>query len=461
MHYTNKPTVLIADDEPSMRENLVELLHEEGFTILEAKDGTEAIRIAEQQIPSVILMDIKMPETDGLRALKILKKRHPKIPVIIFTAFGTNENPIEAMKSGAFDYLEKPFDINKLLRVIHNAVNEFNKSNSADGAKNLTDNHTSWSPIEEHIVGRSKKMKSLLKKIGKVANKDATILLQGESGAGKEVFADAIHRHSNRANKPFIKLNCGALPEALLESELFGHEKGAFTGADRKRLGRFELADGGTIFLDEVDALTLPMQVKILRVLQQFTFERIGGQTTLQTDARIIAATNQNLKRKINEGTFREDLFYRLHVIHLNIPPLRRRKSDIEPLAQFFLKKYSPNKDFFISNSAMGQLESYSWPGNVRELENVIQRAIVLASGNTIRNDDLEFITIKSFTNDLTRLTNLSYHEAIEKVEASLIQNALEATNWNKSKAAKKLKINRRLLYSKIDQYKIKRDYKE
>lgn len=447
--------VLIVDDEPSMRVNLVDLLVEEGFLIKEAKDGSEAIHLTKKYSPSVILMDIKMPKVNGLKALKIIKKNHPEIPVIIFTAFRSNENPIEAMKAGAYDYLEKPFDIDELLQTIKNAITD---SERADYINQFSSDDTSeWASFEEHIVGKSKKMKSLLKLIGKVANKDATVLIEGESGTGKEVIADAIHRHSNRANKPFIKLNCGALPENLLESELFGHEEGAFTGAVSKRLGRFELANGGTIFLDEVDSLTLPMQVKILRVLQQFTFERIGGQTTLKTDARVIAATNQDLKRKVDEGSFREDLFYRLNIIHLNVPPLRERRSDIEPLAKFFLKKYSPNKDLYTSESAMEQLKSYSWPGNVRELENVIQRAMVLARGNTIRNEDLEFISIKSFTNDLTGITNLSFHEAVEKIEESLIQNALEATQWNKTKAAEKLKINRKLLYSKIDQYKIKK----
>lgn len=464
MQYTIKPTVLIADDEPSMRENLVELLQEEGFTILEAENGTEAVRIAERQVPSVILMDIKMPETDGLRALKILKKRNPKIPIIIFTAFGTNERPIEAMKAGAFDYLEKPFDINELLNVIHNAVHEFNNSNSADAAEKDPDRSTGWSPMEEHIVGKSKKMKSLLKMIGKVANKDATILLQGESGVGKEVIADAVHRHSHRANGPFIKINCGALPESLLESELFGHEAGAFTGAVNKRLGRFELADGGTIFLDEIDALTPSMQIKLLRVLQQFTFERIGGENTIQTDARVIAATNKDLTPKIKSGAFREDLFYRLNVIHLVVPPLRDRKDDIEPLIHYFLKKYSPGKEIVISTDALSYLNNYHWPGNVRELENVVQRAAVMARGNVIRQSDLKFSSgndSPGYPVSIPENSDLSFHEVIHSVEKDLIEQALDAANWNKSEAAKKLKINRRLLYSKMNQYNIRKPQKE
>lgn len=451
-------TILIVDDEPSMRLNLRELLGDEGYEIAEAANGEEAVRIVKKKPPSVILMDIKMPKMDGLRALRMIKKFSPDTPVIIFTAFGTNEKPIETMKAGAYDYLEKPFDVDELLNVLKGAIKE---SQSVADEKKKGEKPDQNAHFEEHIVANSKKMKSLLKLIGKVAAKDTTVLLQGESGTGKEVIADAIHRHSYRAEGPYVKVNCGALPESLLESELFGHEAGSFTGATRQRLGRFELADGGTIFLDEVDALTLPMQIKLLRVLQQFTFERIGGEKTIRTNVRIIAATNTNLSEKIREGKFREDLYYRLNIIHINIPPLRKRKSDIEPLTNHFLNKYFPEDNMTISKNALDTLHIYNWPGNIRELENVIQRAAVLAQGNTIHKNDLSLPAeslnqrIETTAQTIKDNADIPFHEIVGNVEKDLIYTALKRSGWNKSEAAKLLRINRRLLYSKMDQYNI------
>ncbi len=452
-------TVLIVDDEPSMRLNLKELLGDEGYQIAEAPNGMKAVQAVEEKTPSIILMDIKMPGMDGLKALEKIKVISPKTPVIIFTAFGSNEKPIEAMKAGAFDYLEKPFEVEELLNVIERALGEW-MNVSDDSAKSSTEQ---LAPMEEHIIGKSRKMKNLLKMIGKIAPKDTTVLLQGESGTGKEVIADAIHRHSNRTNGPFIKINCGALPESLLESELFGHEAGAFTGAVKQRRGRFELAHGGTIFLDEVDALTLPMQIKLLRVLQQFTFERVGGEKTIHTDARIIAATNKDLKQKIEEGSFRQDLFYRLNIIHLHLPPLRERTEDIEPLVSYFLKKYSPAKKLTLTDDAMKSLKTCMWHGNVRELENVIQRAAVLSRSKQIRRQDLKIPadSLKEHADSLRQKyldggsECVDFHSVIQTVEKELISHALERTGWNKTEAAKLLQINRRLLYSKMDQYKI------
>lgn len=451
--------ILVADDEPSMRLNIAELLEDEGFSLLEASNGKEAVKLATEHHPAVVLMDIKMPEMSGIQALKILQKRAPKVPVIIFTAFGSNEQPIEAMKAGAFDYLEKPFEIEEFLTVIHHAVDQQNRSRSVSD-KSLQKENTEWPAIEEHIVGSSKKMQEILKLIGKIAPKNSTVLIQGESGTGKEVIADAIHRHSNRSNGPFIKVNCGALPDTLLESELFGHEAGAFTGAIKKRRGRFELADGGTIFLDEVNALSPPTQIKLLRILQQFTFERVGGEQTLKTDARVIAATNKDLKQELKNGAFREDLYYRLNVLNLTIPPLRERIDDIEPLIKFFLKKYSPNKEILVSEDALQYLQSYHWPGNVRELENIIERATVFMQGKILTRNDLS-ISLKS---DFSKIYE-SYQEngtipmqkILKSVEKELILKALHRTNWNKTKAAKLLDINRRLLYSKINQYNIEK----
>lgn len=448
--------ILIADDEPFMRLNLAELLQAEGYSVLEASNGTDAVELTLKYRPQVVLMDIKMPDMNGLKALKILKKHHPEIPVIIFTAHGTTERPIEAMKSGAFDYLEKPFDVDELLQLIARTVNytETAQAQTID----LTEPSGNVKSAEEFIIGSGKKMQELLKMIGKIAPNDTTVLIEGESGTGKELIADAIYRHSKRANGPFIKINCGALPDSLLESELFGHEEGAFTGAIKQRKGRFELADGGTIFLDEINALTLPMQIKLLRVLQQFTFERVGGEKTLRTNARIIAATNKELSAKIKEGSFREDLYYRLHVIHLKIPPLRERKEDIPSLVAFFLKKYSQHRQISVSEDALELLEAYHWPGNIRELENVIQRATVLTRGNILNKKDISITLNRDLSNYPLQQSddgNIPFHEIIQKVEKELIEKALDRTNGNKTEAAKLLSINRRLLYSKMKQHGI------
>lgn len=452
--------ILVADDEPSMRLNIIELLEDEGYSILQASNGTEAVQLAFEHQPLVVLMDIKMPELSGLQALKTITSKYPQIPTIIFTAYGSNEKPIEAMKAGAFDYLEKPFDIDEFLSIVHAAVKQRRKRDSIKTAS-PEKMEQGWPDLEQHIIGESKKMQQILKMIGKIAPKDTTVLLEGESGTGKEVIADAIHRHSNRSNEPFIKVNCGALPDSLLESELFGHEAGSFTGASRLRLGRFELADGGTIFLDEVNALSPPTQIKLLRVLQSFTFERLGGEKTIKTDARVIAATNKNLNKEVKNNNFREDLYYRLNVLNLSIPPLRERMDDIEPLAKYFLRKYSQNKDILISKEALEYLKSYHWPGNVRELENTIERATVLMNGTVLERKDLS-LSLKSDLSNIyeshTEEGNIPMQKIVQSVEKDLILKGLHRTNWNKSKAAKLLGINRRLLYSKIDQYSIKED---
>lgn len=449
--------ILVADDEPSMRLNIVDLLEDEGYAVLQAPNGTEAIQMTLDHQPIVVLMDIKMPELSGIQALKTIKKNTEQIPIIMFTAYGSSEKPIEAMKAGAFDYLEKPFEIDTFLSVVRSAVDQHNKLNTLHN-ESLEKIDSNWPAIEDQIVGASKEMREVLKLVGKIAPKDTTVLIQGESGTGKEVIADAIYRHSNRSNGPFIKVNCGALPADLLESELFGHEKGAFTGASKKHLGRFELADNGTIFLDEVNALTSQTQVKLLRVLQNFTFERVGGEKTLETNARVIAATNKNLKQEVKKGNFREDLYYRLNVLNITLPPLRERLDDIEPLAKYFTKKYSAKKNIVISSEALEYLKSYHWPGNVRELENIIERATVMMQGEILEKKDLS-ISLKSDFSDIYKLHseegNIPMQEIIKSVEKDLILKGLHRTNWNKTKAAKLLGINRRLLYSKLDQYDI------
>lgn len=454
----NSNLVLIADDEPSMRLNLAELLEGEGYAVELASNGDEAVQKTIQHSPMVVLMDIKMPKLSGIPALKAIKKHDSRIPVIIFTAFGTNEKPIEAIKAGAFDYLDKPFDIDELLSVLESAFQQHKKVKNLE-SKPHASHKNNLVHAEQYIVGTSKKMRDVLKLVGKIAPKDTTVLIEGESGSGKEVIADAIHRHSNRANGPIIKVNCGALPESLLESELFGHEAGAFTDANKRRRGRFELSDGGTIFLDEVNTLSASTQVKLLRVLQHFTFERVGSEETIKTDARILAATNKNLKKEVENGHFREDLYYRLNVFNILIPPLRERMVDIEPLTMYFLKKYAPNRRLIISNEALSYLKSYHWPGNVRELENIIERATILMSGKVLEKKDLS-ISLKS---DLSKIYesftdegSIPMQKILESVEKDLILKGLHRTNWNKTKAAELLGINRRLLYSKIDQYELK-----
>lgn len=449
--------ILIVDDEPSMRANLSELLEGEGYAVELASNGKEAIKKTKDYHPVVVLMDIKMPRLSGIEALHAIKEYDSSIPVIIFTAYGTNEKPIEAIKAGAFDYLEKPFDIDEFLNVINSAVRQYKKVKTLDN-DNVIPSKSDWVAKEQHIVGASKKMQEILKLVGKIAPKSATVLIEGESGSGKEVIADAIHRHSNRANGPLIKINCGALPESLLESELFGHEAGAFTDANQRRLGRFELADGGTIFLDEVNTLKPSTQIKLLRVLQHFTFERVGGEKTIKTDARIIAATNKSLKQEVKNGNFREDLFYRLNVLNISIPPLRERLEDIEPLTKFFLQKYAPKSEIVISPEALEYLKSYHWPGNVRELENIIERATILMNGKILEKKDLS-ISLKSDISNIyeshTGKGDIPMQKILENVEKDLILKGLHRTKWNKTKAAKLLGINRRLLYSKIEQYGI------
>lgn len=449
-------TILIADDEASMRKNLCDVLHDEGYTTIEAEDGTAALEIALRDKPDLILLDIKMPGINGMKVLEHVKREHPSIPIIIFTAFGNSERPIEAMKLGAYDYINKPFDLEELLLVIHRALDYACVLDELNELRSQVSGQTS---MQETLVGSSSKMQQIFKMIGKIANSDATVLLQGESGTGKEMIADAIQRYSKRFAKPFIKVNCGALPETLLESELFGHESGSFTGAHKKRIGRFELADEGTIFLDEVDSMSHTLQVKLLRVLQQQTFERVGGEITLQVNLRVICATNQNLEEKVRSGQFREDLYYRLNVIHIKVPPLREHTDDIPTLVDHFLEKYKPGEKVIVSRKVIDTLLEYKWPGNVRELENIIQRALVMTDGDVITVEHLPMFFQDTKSNetssvDLTQPNSLK--EILQNVEKKAIMQALERSDWNQTKAAELLQINRRQLFTKIKQYRLK-----
>ncbi|MFH2037400.1 MAG: sigma-54 dependent transcriptional regulator, partial [Candidatus Zixiibacteriota bacterium] len=372
---------------------------------------------------------------------------------------GTSEKAIEAMKTGAYDYLEKPFELDEFLLIVQRAL-DF--SELVEEVKELRYKVSSITEEEEvQIIGNSPQMKEIFKLIGRVSPTDATVLIQGDSGTGKELIADAIQRHSVRNNKPYVKVNCGGLSETILESEIFGHEKGSFTGAHTKRLGRFELADGGTIFLDEIDTMSSSLQVRLLRLLQHQSYYRVGGETPIKTNVRVIAATNKDLEAEVESGRFREDLFYRFNVVRINLPPLSQRREDIPLLVNHFINKYSPDKRVIVPIKEMEKLKSHDWPGNIRELENVIQSAVVMSRKNIISIDN--FVTDNKGENIQLALgewlkDGFSLREILSNIEKELILSALSASNWNRTEAAKYLQINRRQLYSKIQEYNISRD---
>ncbi len=449
--------ILVVDDEAAMRKNISDLLSQEGFIVEESVDGIDAMNKLKFIQPKVILLDINLPKVSGLSILREIKKLYNDIPVIVFTAYGTSERAIEAMKAGAYDYIEKPFDLEEFVMIVKRAVNYSELLEEIRRLRAKVNSEVSYDHDQE-LISRSPKMQEIFKVIGRVAPTDTTILIQGESGTGKELIADAVQRHSNRRDKPFIKVNCGALPETLLESEIFGHEKGAFTGAILQRQGRFELANDGTIFLDEIDSMPKALQIKLLRVLQNGTFERVGGKDTIFVNVRVIAATNKDLESEVKAGNFREDLYYRLNVVKIIIPPLRERMEDLPLLVNYFLKKYSTDKSVVIHPDSMLKLQNYNWPGNVRELENVIHSSIVLSKGNVITIDNLPEINKiqneKFLFQDLLR-KGFSYKKILSDIEQKLILQALEEVNWNKSKAAQLLQIHRKYLYDRMKELKI------
>lgn len=379
----SKKMVLIIDDEDNIRSGLMLSLKSEGFDVQGAASGVEALDKINLFLPDLIVSDIKMPGLNGLELLEQVKIKHPNIPVIMLTGHAGLDDAVTAMKLGAYDFLTKPVHLDKLILLIQRAIAQTDQQHQLQNLSEQLDKHKGM----ENIIGNSASIKKLQEMIRQIAPTDATVLLQGESGVGKEIFASAIHQNSMRSLGPFVKVHCGALPENLLESELFGHEKGAFTGATARRKGRFELANGGTIFLDEIGDISPAVQIKLLRVLQEREFERVGGEETIKTDIRIISATNKNLKQAVQDKVFREDLYYRLNVVELAIPPLRERKEDIPLLADFFLKnfskKYNKQIDSF-ETEAMKKLLMYAWPGNIRELQNSIETAVVLSKDKEI-----------------------------------------------------------------------------
>ncbi|MFC2075391.1 sigma-54-dependent transcriptional regulator [Bdellovibrionota bacterium] len=376
--------ILVVDDEHNIRKVLAVLIKRLGFSVFEASNGIEALEQCRTLPISVVVTDLKMPKMDGLQLLHSLNRDFPHIPVILITAHGTVETAVSAIKNGAFDYITKPFEQDEMKRVITNAMSTFQATQR--------EYHPPFLDPDLKIIGKTRAMQEVFELVKKVADSPSSVLLMGESGTGKELVAQALHNWSPRKNKPFIKINCSAIPENLIESELFGFEKGAFTGAIMSKPGRFELADEGTLFLDEIGEISPEMQVKILRVIQEKTFERVGGLKTISVNVRLITATNRNLEQGIEEGWFREDLFYRLNVVPIQLPLLRDRKEDIPLLAQYFIGVFNEilKKSIKqVSPEVMAAFESYSWPGNVRQLENVIERMVLLTPGNELSMDQL------------------------------------------------------------------------
>jgi DNA-binding NtrC family response regulator len=442
-------SILIVDDEFSVRDSLYNWFKMEGYRVDTAENGMEALKKLQDNPWDIVLVDIKMPGMDGMELQRQMKKIDSTMIVIIITAYATVDTAVEAMKEGAFDYLSKPIDPDKLSILVRNAVNQRRLIAENIQLRQKVDELS----LQDEIAGESPQIKKILEMIDDVAKTDATVLIRGESGTGKELVAQAIHGKSNRRYFPIISINCGALPEGLLESELFGHEKGAFTGAQYKRKGKLEMANGGTIFFDEIGNITAKMQMDLLRVIETKQFTPLGSNKVINVDFRVIAATNTNLEKEVAEKKFREDFYYRLNVFSIHIPPLRERTADIPLLAHYFLKKYahSMNKNVTdISPEAMKTLMQYDWPGNIRELRNTIERSlVVVGKKNSIEPDDL----------NLPRLSkpNLLGGDSLEDLEKAHIQRILEQTNWNISRSAEILKIDRVTLYNKIKKYSLQR----
>jgi len=448
-------TILVVDDEPGQRAMLHAVLSAEGYEIAEAKDGASALAQVEAHFYDLILMDVRMAQLDGMAALKAIKTRSPGIPIILMTAYGTVRDAVEAMKAGAYDYLTKPLDIDELKLTVARGLRHATLEEENARLRALVGRDVDIGPI----IGTSEPMRRVFEAIALVAPTEATALILGESGTGKELVAQAIHANSPRRAGPLITVNCAALPETLLESELFGHERGAFTGATERRLGRFELAHGGTIFLDEIGDLPPTAQTKLLRVLQSQEFERVGGTNTLKIDVRVIAATNKDLEAAVRAGQFREDLWYRLYVFPLTLPPLRERRDDIPLLAEHFLKRYAERhrrRLRGLTPRALDLLMRYEWPGNVRELEHTIERAVILARGEHITPEEFP-PTIRAIGGDPTDTTPqeppLPVGLSLKDVERELIRRTLEHTGGNRTKAAEILGISRATLHNKLKEY--------
>lgn len=440
-----KISILIVDDEESVRDSLYNWFIEDGYRVECAGNAKKALSMLESDNFNIILADIKMPGMDGLEMLKRIKSLRKDSIVIMMTAFATVDTAVQALKDGAFDYVTKPFDPDDLSHLIRNASKQISLLEENEILKEKV---VSLENVED-LIGNSEAMQKVLKEIESVAQSNASVIITGESGTGKELVARAIHANSPRKFFPMVSVHCGALSESLLESELFGHEKGAFTGAVYNRKGRFEMADSGTIFLDEIATISTKMQVELLRVLESKSFVRVGGNKEIMSDFRVICATNRDLKSMVEKGIFREDLFYRLNVVNINIPPLRDRIEDIPLLVDYFIKKYcmSMNRALItIDSSALKRLEEFPFPGNIRELENMIERAIVVGNGKKISLKDLP----------LGKTVVNTTFESLDDLEKNHIFQILSKYNWNISVSAKALKVDRVTLYNKIKKYDLK-----
>lgn len=451
--------ILVVDDEQLIRRSLSEQLTLSGHNVATAANGREALDVIKKHPVQVVITDLKMPEVSGMDLLRTLKKESPNTVVIVITGHATVDTAIDAIKEGAFDYLTKPINDNALNTVFEKLFHQKRLFEENLKLKKHTSGFNKETATFSNIVGQNPKMLKIYSLIEAICNTRSTVLIRGESGTGKHLVAQAIHAcdESNK-HKPFIEVSCGALTETLLESELFGHVKGAFTGAIKDKIGRFELAHGGTIFLDEIDAFTPNLQVKLLRVLQSGEFERVGDSTTVKIDLRVIAATNQDLQELIAQGKFRKDLYYRLNIIPINLPSLMERKDDIPLLVKNFIKKHSKkiNKDTkSIDDKALSILVNYNWPGNIRELENIIERATILSTTPTIVVEDLpDFIrNTENVANNLVSDASFTLKDALKSPEKDIIIKTLDTVDWNRNEAAKALNINRTTLYKKMVKY--------
>lgn len=445
----SKPVILIVDDEEGIRESLSGILEDEGYGILTADSGEEAVRILREASPDLIFLDIWLTGMDGIKTLQEIKAMKPEVPVIMISGHGSIELAVKATQTGAYDFLEKPLSLERVLLVSKRAIEK--RTLERENITLKEDLTRKWK-----LVGESQKIRDLRQQVEMAARSNSRVLIFGESGTGKEVAARLLHEKSPRAGKPFIEVNCAAIPQELIESELFGHEKGSFTGAFEKKNGKFELADGGTLFLDEIGDMSLQTQAKVLRVIETQEFQRVGGNKNINVDVRIIAATNKDLKEEVKKSSFREDLFFRLNVIPLFIPPLRERKEDIPILVEYFLDSLAaeygkpPRK---ILPEALKYLQSYDWPGNVRELKNVIERLVIMTPSNIIDAKNL-FIHVEHEESDYFQYKTLK--DARDAFEKDYIAKKLEENNWNISRTAEILDVERSNLHRKIKTYEIK-----
>ncbi len=451
-------SILIVDDEVNILSGLKIAFEDEGFTVFTAKNGLDAWQTINKNSIDIVITDLRMPEMDGYELLKKISASYPTLPVIVLTGHGTIETAVETMRDGAVDFFTKPVDLEKLILVVKKSVKN---SQLQEQNRKLEEEISKLKSQAKYskIIGKSSKLDQMMQVINQVASTKASVLVTGESGTGKELVADAIVSLSDRKDKPFIKVHCASLSESLLESELFGHEKGAFTGATSQKKGRFELADGGTIFLDEIGEINMSTQVKILRVLQEREFERVGGEKTIKVDVRVIAATNRNLLEEVKKGNFREDLYYRLNVVHIEVPPLRERKEDIELLVLNFLDQFNKEdgrKIEGISSQARRALLAYDWPGNIRELKNSIESSVVLAKGPIIQLDDLPAQITGSVNNNST--VSIELPTTLEEAEKKIILSTIAYCQGNKSKASEILDIGRKTLHRKLNEYSGKND---